>query len=83
MILAVLVAAACAAPAGSVLEHTEVRDDAGQYSYRYLTSDGSAATQQGALVQNDAGDGNVLEIRVTTNRLFTLRMLLTLYRLNF
>lgn len=43
-----------------VLQHTEIRDEAGQYSLSYLTADGIAFSEQGALKPNQAGTDNVL-----------------------
>lgn len=43
-----------------VLQHTEIRDEAGQYSLSYLTSNGIAVAEQGALKPNKAGTDNVL-----------------------
>lgn len=43
-----------------LLEQQYVRDDHGQYSYNFLTSDGVARTEQGALVPNKEGTANVL-----------------------
>lgn len=43
-----------------VLQHTEIRDEAGQYSLSYLTADGIAFSEQGALKPNHDGTDNVL-----------------------
>lgn len=43
-----------------VLQHTEIRDEAGQYSLSYLTADGIAFAEQGALKPNRDGTDNVL-----------------------
>lgn len=50
-----LISLAAAAPAKeevSLLENNFVRDDHGQYSYNFLTGNGVARTEQGALVPN-------------------------------
>lgn len=47
-------------PAAGFLEHTEVRDEAGQYALSFLTANGIAFTEQGALKPNQDGTGNVL-----------------------
>lgn len=43
-----------------VLQHTEIRDEAGQYSLSYLTADGIAVAEQGALKPTQDGTDNVL-----------------------
>lgn len=50
-----------------ILEHTEVRDEAGQYSLSYLTANGIAVAEQGALKPNADRTDNVLTIRVSKN----------------
>lgn len=59
-------AAAGALPPTSVLEHTEVRDEAGQYSVRYLTENGIALAERGILVPNADRTENTLRIEVTS-----------------
>lgn len=51
-----------AAPANVVplLERTEVRDNVGQYALSYLTGDGIAVAEQGALKPTADGTGSVL-----------------------
>lgn len=43
-----------------VLQRTEVRDEAGQYALSYLTADGIAFAEQGALKPTRNGHDNVL-----------------------
>lgn len=43
-----------------VLQKTEVRDDAGQYALSYLTGNGIAFAEQGALKPTADGTDNVL-----------------------
>lgn len=43
-----------------LLERTEVRDNAGQYALSYLTGDGIAVAEQGALKPTADGTGSVL-----------------------
>lgn len=62
-ILIVLFGIACAAPVKeqvALLQENFARDDHGQYSYNFLTGDGVARTEQGSLVPNKEGTGNVL-----------------------
>lgn len=47
-----------------VLEHTETRDEVGQYSVRYLTGNGIAAAQRGSFVPNEARNDNELVVEV-------------------
>lgn len=63
--LAVLIALAgvvLSAPTkdAGLLQENFARDDHGQYSYNFLTGDGVARTEQGALVPNKEGTANVL-----------------------
>lgn len=63
------VALAAPAPIGyhvvPVLQHTEVRDEAGQFALSFLTGDGTAVAQQGALKQTADGTDNVLVTQVS------------------
>ncbi|XP_046393105.1 larval cuticle protein 65Ag1-like [Ischnura elegans] len=43
-----------------VLERDETRDEAGQFTLRYVTGDGITVNEVGRLVENDEGDGHVL-----------------------
>ena len=43
-----------------ILQRTEVRDEAGQYALSYLTGDGIAVAEQGALKPTADGKDNVL-----------------------
>lgn len=43
-----------------VLQRTEIRDEAGQYALSYLTGDGIAVAEQGALKRTLDGTDNVL-----------------------
>ncbi|XP_023710693.1 endocuticle structural glycoprotein SgAbd-8-like [Cryptotermes secundus] len=43
-----------------VLQRTEVRDEVGQFSISYLSGDGTAVSEQGALKPNADGSDNVL-----------------------
>lgn len=47
-------------PVVPLLERTEVRDDVGQYALSYLTGDGIAVAEQGALKPTADGQRNVL-----------------------
>lgn len=46
------------------LQRTEIRDDAGQYALSYLTGNGIAVAQQGALKPTIDGTDNVLVAQV-------------------
>lgn len=46
-----------------LLQRTEVRDEAGQYALSYLTADGIAFAEQGALKQSPDGTSNVLVVQ--------------------
>lgn len=43
-----------------VLQENSIRDEHGQYAYNYLTGNGIARTEQGALVPNKERTANVL-----------------------
>lgn len=43
-----------------LLQENHIRDDHGQYAYNYLTGNGIARTEQGALVPNKDKTANVL-----------------------
>ncbi|XP_046392288.1 larval cuticle protein 65Ag1-like [Ischnura elegans] len=48
------------APVIPVLLRDEVRDEAGQFTLRYVTGDGTTVSEAGQLVPNNEGDDNVL-----------------------
>ncbi|KAG8236550.1 hypothetical protein J437_LFUL016867 [Ladona fulva] len=43
-----------------IVQLDDVRDDAGQYSLRYVSGDGTSLVETAKLVPNDEGDGHVL-----------------------
>lgn len=64
LILVAVIGVALATPVKkeqvALLQENSVRDDHGQYSFNFLTADGTARTEQGSLVPNSEGTGNVL-----------------------
>lgn len=46
------------------LQRTEIRDSSGQYAFAYLTPDGTAVSEQGALKLNADGTDHVIIVQV-------------------
>lgn len=63
-------------PVNPVLQHTEIRDEAGQYALSYLTANGIAFAEQGALKPNREGTDNVLVQQVKSNDICEFRLFL-------
>lgn len=64
----VAVAVASPLPGTAVLEHTETRDEAGQYNYRYLAENGIAHSERGVLEPNADRTDNDIRIEVSLHR---------------
>ncbi|KAG8236549.1 hypothetical protein J437_LFUL016866 [Ladona fulva] len=56
----VLVNSQLTRPIIPIVQLDDVRDEAGQFSLRYVSGDGTTLTEVGKLVPNDEGDGHVL-----------------------
>lgn len=48
------------------LKHEEIRDNYGQYAFRYVTAEGTVVSERGHLVPNSEGSGYVLVVEGQT-----------------
>lgn len=48
------------------LKHEEIRDNHGQYAFRFVTAEGTVVSERGYLVPNSEGNGYVLAVEGET-----------------